>query len=114
MATAVCKVPGGLPLSRLSVRTISSSIVAFGFSRIKWKGRDKIFVLVILTMIIPTEIVLTPLYLIYTNLERKELNKWYVRDVCATVSVKLPCNMSHSKILSEIRLLEGIRYVKEL
>ena len=46
---------------------ISSSIVAFGFSRIKWKGRDKIFVLVILTMIIPTEIVLTPLYLIYTK-----------------------------------------------
>lgn len=49
-----------------------------------------------------------------TNLERKELNKWYIRDVCATVSVKLPCNMSHNKILSEICQLDGIRYVKEL
>lgn len=46
---------------------LSSAIVAFGFSRLKWRGRDKIFVLVILTMIIPTEIVLTPLYLIYSK-----------------------------------------------
>ena len=47
---------------------ISSSIVAFGFSRLKWRGRDQIFMLVILTMIIPTEIVLTPLYLIYSRI----------------------------------------------
>ena len=45
---------------------ISSSIVAFGFSQIKWKGRDQVFMLVILTMIIPTEVVLTPLYFIST------------------------------------------------
>lgn len=47
---------------------LSSSIVAFGFSQVKWKGRDKIFALVILTMIIPTEVVLTPLYFIYNKL----------------------------------------------
>lgn len=47
---------------------LSSTIVAFGFSRIKWRGRDQIFVLVILTMIIPTEVVLTPLYFIYSKL----------------------------------------------
>lgn len=47
---------------------VSSSIVAFGFSRIQWRGRDRIFILVILTMIIPTETMLTPLYLIYNKL----------------------------------------------
>lgn len=47
---------------------LSSSVVAFGFSRIKWQGRDLIFVLVVLTMIIPAEIVLTPLYLIYSRI----------------------------------------------
>jgi multiple sugar transport system permease protein len=47
---------------------LSSSIVAFGFSQIKWRGRDQVFVLVILTMIIPTEVVLTPLYFIYNRL----------------------------------------------
>lgn len=46
---------------------LSSSVVAFGFSRIKWRGRDQIFMLLILTMIIPTEVVLTPLYLIYSK-----------------------------------------------
>src|SRR5699024_11725897 len=34
---------------------VSSTIVAFGFSRLRWRGRDQIFVLVILTMIIPGE-----------------------------------------------------------
>ena len=53
---------------------ISSAIVAFGFSRIKWRGRDQVFIFVILTMIIPTEIVLTPLYLIYSKLGL--LNTW--------------------------------------
>lgn len=47
---------------------LSSSIVAYGFSQVKWKGRDQVFVLVILTMIIPTEVVLTPLYFIYNRL----------------------------------------------
>ena len=47
---------------------LSSSVVAFGFSRLKWRGRDQVFLLVILTMIIPTEIVLTPLYLIYSKI----------------------------------------------
>jgi len=47
---------------------LSSTIVAYGFSRIKWRGRDQVFVLVILTMIIPTEVVLTPLYSIYSKL----------------------------------------------
>lgn len=47
---------------------MSSSVVAFGFSRIKWRGRNQLFIVVILTMIIPTEIVLTPLYLIYSKI----------------------------------------------
>ncbi len=54
---------------------ISSSIVAFGFSQIKWKGRDQVFMLVILTMIIPTEVVLTPLYFIYRKLNL--LDTWF-------------------------------------
>lgn len=54
---------------------ISSSIVAFGFSQIRWRGRDQIFVLVVLTMIIPTEVVLTPLYFIYNKLHL--LDTWF-------------------------------------
>lgn len=49
-----------------------------------------------------------------TNMERKELNKWYIHDVCATISIKLPRNTCHSEILSEIQALDGLRYIKEL
>lgn len=47
---------------------LSSSLVAFSFSRLRWRGRDSVFTLVILTMIIPTEVVITPQYLIYNAL----------------------------------------------
>ena len=54
---------------------VSSTIVAYGFSRLRWRGRDKVFVLVILTMIIPGEVVLTPLYFIYNRLQL--LDTWF-------------------------------------
>jgi len=54
---------------------LSSTIVAYGFSRLKWRGRDQVFVIVILTMIIPTEVVLTPLYFIYSKLHL--LDTWF-------------------------------------
>ncbi|MDO5416653.1 MAG: carbohydrate ABC transporter permease [Lachnospiraceae bacterium] len=54
---------------------LSSTIVAYGFSRLRWRGRDAVFALVILTMIIPTEVVLTPLYFIYNRLHL--LDTWF-------------------------------------
>lgn len=54
---------------------VSSTIVAYGFSRLRWRGRDKVFVLVVLTMIIPGEVVLTPLYFIYNRLQL--LDTWF-------------------------------------
>ena len=47
---------------------VSNSLVAYGFSRIKWPGRDKVFILVIVTMILPFQITMVPLYLMF--------NKW--------------------------------------
>lgn len=47
---------------------LSNSLVAYGFSRIKWPGRDKVFILVIVTMILPFQITMVPLYLMF--------NKW--------------------------------------
>lgn len=47
---------------------LSSSIVAFSFSRLRWRGRNALFTVVVLMMIIPTEVVITPLYMIYNKL----------------------------------------------
>lgn len=44
---------------------LSSSFVAYGFSRIDFKGRDFFFVLVLATMMIPSQVTLIPLFAIY-------------------------------------------------
>ncbi len=47
---------------------ISSSIVAYGFSRLHWRGRDSLFVLVLATLMIPFPILMAPLYLVFKDL----------------------------------------------
>ena len=41
---------------------ISCSLVGYGFSRLRWPGRDKIFVLVLITMILPYQVTMIPLF----------------------------------------------------
>jgi multiple sugar transport system permease protein len=48
---------------------LSCSMVAYGFSVLKWPGRDKIFVLVLATLMLPVQVTIIPLYIIYTNLD---------------------------------------------
>ncbi len=48
--------------------TISSAIVAFGFSRILWRGRDAVFVLVLASMMIPFTVIMAPQYLLFKHL----------------------------------------------
>jgi multiple sugar transport system permease protein len=47
---------------------ISSSLVAYGFSRIRWPGRDKLFYLCIGTMLIPYTVIMVPLFIIFKQL----------------------------------------------
>ncbi len=47
---------------------LSSSVVAYGFSRIRWRGRDVLFFVCLCTMMIPFEVRMIPLYLIFRNL----------------------------------------------
>ena len=41
---------------------LSSTLVAYGFSRIDWPGRDKMFLVVLATMMIPFPVVMVPLF----------------------------------------------------
>ncbi|GAB4566220.1 MAG: carbohydrate ABC transporter permease [Anaerolineae bacterium] len=47
---------------------ISSAIVAYGFSRVRWPGRDKLFYLCIATMMIPYTVTMVPLFIIFKTL----------------------------------------------
>lgn len=48
--------------------TISSAIVAYGFSRLRFKGRDALFVLVLSTMMLPSQVTLIPRYILFQRL----------------------------------------------
>ncbi len=67
----------GMPFGRFFLNTIfvtslsavgtlfSSFIVAYAFSRLRWKGRNTLFFIVVLTMVIPTEVIIVPRFMIY-------------------------------------------------
>jgi multiple sugar transport system permease protein len=48
--------------------TISSAFVAYGFSRIRWKGRDQLFFICLATMMVPYAVTMVPLFVIFRNL----------------------------------------------
>jgi len=47
---------------------LSSAVVAYGFSHIRWRGRNLIFVLVISTMLLPYEVTMISQYIMFANL----------------------------------------------
>jgi multiple sugar transport system permease protein len=49
--------------------TLSSSFVAYGFSRIRWPGRDIFFSVVIATLMIPYAVTLIPTFLVFRRLD---------------------------------------------
>ena len=53
---------------------ISSSLVAYGFSRIKWPGRDLLFKVMVSTLLIPFFATLIPLFVMY---KRFHMVGWY-------------------------------------
>ena len=46
----------------------SSTLVAYGFSRMRFPGRDKLFGLCIATMLLPGQVTIIPLYVIFAKL----------------------------------------------
>lgn len=48
--------------------TVSSAIVAYGFSRLRWRGRELLFGLCLGTIMIPPQVTLIPLFIIFKNL----------------------------------------------
>jgi multiple sugar transport system permease protein len=47
---------------------LSSAIVAYGFARIKWRGRDIFFAICLATIMIPFQVTMVPLFIIFKKL----------------------------------------------
>ncbi|WP_223298975.1 carbohydrate ABC transporter permease [Paenibacillus darwinianus] len=47
---------------------LSNTLIAYGFSRVEWKGRDGAFVLVLATMMLPFQVTMIPLFIMFQKL----------------------------------------------
>ena len=46
----------------------SSALAAYGFSRVEWRGRDKVFLVLLATMMIPYPVVMVPIFGLFKSL----------------------------------------------
>ncbi|MBK7406479.1 MAG: carbohydrate ABC transporter permease [Phycisphaerales bacterium] len=63
-------IQNSLRVALLSVvgMVLSSSIVAYGLARLRWRGRTAVFILVLATMMMPFTVIMAPQYLLFRNL----------------------------------------------
>jgi len=47
---------------------LSCSLVAYGLSKIKWPGRDLLFFIALSTMMLPYQVIMIPIFIIFKNL----------------------------------------------
>jgi ABC-type glycerol-3-phosphate transport system permease component len=48
---------------------ISCTLVAYGFARVRWPGRDFLFAICLMTMMVPFQVQMVPLFIIFKKLE---------------------------------------------
>lgn len=46
---------------------LSSTVVAYGFAKVKWPGRDILFFLCMITMMLPWQVTMVPLFVVFKN-----------------------------------------------
>jgi len=49
-------------------QVLSTSLVAYSFARLRWPGRDKLFALVLATMMLPGVVTMIPQFILFANL----------------------------------------------
>ncbi|MFA9381504.1 MAG: carbohydrate ABC transporter permease, partial [Acetanaerobacterium sp.] len=59
LTVVVCNILGAI---------ISNTLVAYGFARIKWKGRNALFIIVLMTMMLPFQVTMIPLFMVFRQL----------------------------------------------
>jgi len=47
---------------------ISATLPAYGFSRLKWRGRDTLFLILLMTIMLPAQVTMLPVFLIFRSL----------------------------------------------
>jgi len=100
---------------------MSSAIATYGFLRLKWRGRDQVFMFVILTMIVPAGVLLTPCYIIYSIIHL--LDTWFpiiapfffakpfYSFMIRQTMMGIPIEMNESAVLDGCNVWQRLLYV---
>ena len=48
---------------------VSSAIAAYGFARVRWRGRQPLFIVMLATMMVPFPVVMVPLFVLFRELD---------------------------------------------
>ena len=57
-----------ITVSSVIGQVLSSSLVAYAFSRLRWRGRDALFSIVLATMMLPSVVTMIPQFVLFANL----------------------------------------------
>jgi multiple sugar transport system permease protein len=57
-----------ITLSSVALALVSSSLVAYSFSRLRWPGRNVMFFIMLATMMLPYQVTMVPLFIIFRQL----------------------------------------------
>ena len=57
-----------LAVGRIIGLILSCSLAGFAFAKLRWRGRNTLFFIVLLTLMIPTEVTLIPRYILFSKL----------------------------------------------
>lgn len=57
-----------ITLSVVLGQVLTSAFVAYGFSKVDWPGRDAIFLLVLATMMLPSQVTMIPLFVFFQRI----------------------------------------------
>ncbi len=120
----------GLPFGRFFLNTFfitavstmgavfSCYIVAFAFSRLRWKGRNTLFFIVVLTMIIPIEVIIVPRFMIYRAIKWWDtylpliLPHWFSTPYC--VFLLRQYMMTIPREMDEAAIIDGCNHWQTL
>ena len=71
------------------LQTASCCLVGYGFARFRFRGRGVMFALVLLTIIVPAQVTLIPLYMLFKNFGLPFIGLWLENQLDIVMTVNL-------------------------
>ncbi len=71
------------------LQTVSCCLVGYGFARFRFRGRSVMFALVLLTIIVPTQVTIIPLYMMFKNFGLPFIGLWLENQLDIVMTVNL-------------------------